>query len=57
MAFNADAIRKKLADLSGKSSKKNTMWRPEEGKTYNVRFLPLPKSSDGSGLQIGRAHV
>jgi hypothetical protein len=51
MAFNADAIRKKLADLSGKSSKKNVMWRPEEGKTYTVRFLPLPKSSDGSGLR------
>jgi len=51
MAFNADAIRKKLADLSGKNSKKNVMWRPEEGKTYTVRFLPLAKSSDGSGLR------
>ena len=51
MAFNAEEIRKKLADLSGKSSKKNVMWRPEEGKTYAVRFLPLPKSSDGSGLR------
>ena len=51
MAFNADAIRKKLADLSGKNSKKNLMWRPEEGKTYNVRFLPLTGSSDGSGLR------
>lgn len=51
MAFNADAIRKKLADLSGKNSKKNTMWRPEEGKTYTVRFIPLTGSSDGSGLR------
>ena len=51
MAFNADAIRKKLADLSGKNNKKNVMWRPEEGKTYNVRFLPLAGSSDGSGLR------
>jgi len=51
MAFNADAIRKKLADLSGKNNKKNIMWRPEEGKTYTVRFLPLANSSDGSGLR------
>lgn len=49
--FNADAIRKKLADLSGKNNKKNVMWRPEEGKTYTVRFLQMPKSSDGSGLR------
>lgn len=48
MAFNADAIRKKLADLSGKNSKKNTMWRPEEGKNYNVRFISIPGSSDGT---------
>lgn len=47
MAFNADAIRKKLADLSGKNSKKNLTWRPEEGKTYNVRFISFP-SSDGT---------
>ena len=51
MAFNVDAIRKKLADLSGKNNKKNLMWRPEEGKTYTVRFVPLPNSSDGSGLR------
>lgn len=49
--FNADAIRKKLADLSGKNSKKNLTWRPEEGKSYTVRFLPLTKSTDGSGLR------
>jgi hypothetical protein len=46
MAFNADAIRKKLADLSGKNSKKNILWRPEEGKNYQVRFLPF---TDGDG--------
>lgn len=49
--FNADAIRKKLADISGKNSKKNLMWRPEEGKTYTVRFIPLSGSPDGSGLR------
>ena len=51
MAFNAESIRKKLNDLSGKNNKKNLMWRPEEGKTYTVRFLPLDKSPDGSGLR------
>lgn len=48
MAFNPDAIKKKLAELSGKSSKKNLKWRPEVGKTYTIRFLPLPSSSDGT---------
>ena len=47
MAFNADAIKKKLAELSGKNSKKTVMWRPEEGKTYNIRFLSIPGASDG----------
>lgn len=47
MAFNADAIRKKLADLSGKNSKKNLTWRPEEGKNYNIRFISFP-NSDGT---------
>jgi hypothetical protein len=47
MSFNADAIKKKLAELSGKNNKKNTMWRPEAGKTYTVRFLPM-SNSDGS---------
>jgi hypothetical protein len=51
MAFNVDAIRKKLNDLTGKNNKKNATWRPEEGKSYTVRFIPLPKSSDGSGLR------
>lgn len=47
MAFNADAIKKKLAELSGKSSKKSSMWRPEEGKNYNVRFIAIPGNGDG----------
>ena len=51
MAFNVDAIRKKLNDLTGKNNKKNATWRPEEGKSYTVRFIQLPKSSDGSGLR------
>ena len=47
MAFNADAIRKKLLELSGKNNKKNQSWRPEAGKSYSVRFLPL-ENNDGS---------
>lgn len=47
MSFNPEAIKKKLAELSGKNNKKNMMWRPEEGKSYTVRFLGFPKN-DGS---------
>jgi len=48
MAFDASAIRKKLAELSGKNNQKNLMWRPEEGKNYSVRIIALPGAVDGS---------
>ena len=32
MAIDLDAIRKKLSQLSGNNSKRNTMWRPQEGE-------------------------
>lgn len=47
MSFNAEAIRKKLADISGKNNKKTLTWRPEEGKTYIVRFISFP-NNDGT---------
>ena len=46
MAINMDAIRKKLGQLSGQNSKKNTMWRPEEGSETTVRLLAYP-NNDG----------
>ena len=39
MAIDFDAIRKKLGQLSGTTTKRNVMWRPPEGETSNVRLL------------------
>ena len=46
MAIDLAAIRKKLGQLSGQNSKKNTMWRPEEGSETTVRLLAYP-DNDG----------
>ena len=46
MAIDLDAIRKKLGQLSGQNSKKNIMWRPEEGSETTVRLLAYP-DNDG----------
>jgi len=42
MAVNLDAIRRKLNQLSGGGSRRDSMWRPEEGKEYTVRLLAFP---------------
>ncbi len=42
MAVNLDAIRRKLNQLSGGNSRRDVMWRPEEGKEYTVRLLSFP---------------
>ena len=42
MAIDLDAIRKKLNQLSGQSSKKNSTWRPTEGEEHTVRLLSFP---------------
>lgn len=44
MAIDFDAIRKKLNALSGQNKKSSIMWRPEEGKDYNIRIVPLPNN-------------
>lgn len=44
MAIDFDAIRKKLGQLSGTSSRRNAMWRPEEGEEHTVRLLSFPKN-------------
>jgi len=41
MAIDFDAIRRKLGQLSGQNSRKNKMWKPEEGKKHIVRIIPL----------------
>ncbi len=46
MAIDLDAIRKKLNQLSGNNSRKNVMWRPQEGEEHVVRILSF-KDNDG----------
>lgn len=46
MAIDLSAIRKKLNQLSGNTSKKNIMWKPEDGQEYQVRLLAFP-DNDG----------
>ena len=46
MAIDLDAIRNKLNQLSGNNSRRNTMWRPEEGEEATVRILAFP-DNDG----------
>ena len=46
MAIDFDAIRKKLGQLSGTSSRRNVMWRPEEGEEHTIRLLSFP-DNDG----------
>ena len=46
MAIDFDAIRKKLNQLSGNNSRRDTMWRPQEGEEHTVRILSF---SDNDG--------
>jgi len=46
MAIDFDAIRKKLNQLSGNNSRRNVMWRPQEGEEATVRILSFP-DNDG----------
>lgn len=46
MAIDFDAIRKKLNKLSGNSSKRDVLWRPQEGEEATVRLLSFP-NNDG----------
>ncbi len=39
MAIDFDAIRKKLGQLSGTNSRRNVMWRPQEGEEATVRLI------------------
>ncbi len=47
MAIDFDALRKKLGQLSGTNSRRNTMWRPQEGDESVVRLLAFSGNDDG----------
>ena len=46
MAIDFEAIRNKLNQLSGTNSRRNVMWRPQEGEEATVRLLSF-KDNDG----------
>ena len=46
MAIDLDAIRRRLNQLSGTNSRRDTMWRPTEGEEATVRLLSFP-DNDG----------
>ena len=46
MALDFDAIKRKLERLSGNTTSRNVMWKPEEGQEYEVRLLSFP-DNDG----------
>jgi len=46
MAIDFDAIRKKLAQVSGQNRKSTVIWRPEKDKDYNIRIIAFP-NNDG----------
>ncbi len=46
MAVDLDALRKKLAQLSGQNSKKNLTWRPQKDEESTVRLISFP-DNDG----------
>ena len=46
MAIDLASIRKKLNQLSGQNSKRNVLWRPEEGSESTIRLLAYP-DNDG----------
>lgn len=46
MAIDLDALRKKLAQLSGQNSRSNLTWKPQKGKESVIRLLSFP-DNDG----------
>ena len=46
MGIDINAIRKKLAQISGKNNRTNVMWRPQEGEETTIRILAFP-DNDG----------
>ena len=50
MAIDFDALRKKLNQISGNSSRKDVLWRPQEGEEHTVRILSF-QDNDGQPFQ------
>lgn len=50
MAIDFDALRKKLNQISGTSSRKDVLWRPQEGEEHTVRILSF-QDNDGQPFQ------
>ena len=46
MALDLNAIRAKLNKLSGNNSRRDTLWRPQEGEEHVVRIIAFP-DNDG----------
>ena len=46
MGIDFEAVRKKLNQLSGNNSRRNSMWRPQEGEETVVRLMSFP-DNDG----------
>ena len=42
MAIDLEAIRNKLNQLSGTNSRRNVMWRPQEGEEATIRLFAFP---------------
>ena len=53
MAIDLDAIRNKLNQLSGNNSRRNTMWRPQEGIEPVKPMLRDESGPSGIGLVSG----
>lgn len=47
MAIDFEALRKKLGQLSGTNSRRNMLWRPQEGEEATVRLLAFQDNEDG----------
>jgi len=45
MAVDFEAIRAKLARLSGANTNRNITWKPEEGEEYTVRLIAFPDNN------------
>ncbi len=45
MALDFDAIKRKLEKLSGNTTSRNVMWKPQEGEEYEVRLLSFPDNN------------
>ena len=46
MAIDFEAIKRRLARLSGNNKNRNTMWKPTEGEEHTVRLISFP-DNDG----------